>query len=272
MYRIYAIMAFVFSMSLSGGASAVDLNGQVQTDNGTPVCALVLASGRSVFSCNPRGPFSLPGLFTEPDGSINLQVYARGFLPYFEKLTSFGFQTVIMQRAGAPVIDNGLSDFSPVDGTYRLLRFSNIDNFGIGIDTADFPSVQLDGQMWISGNQIVQNAQAVIDGQVFSFSQSGTFFDTGTALNVSRNPGGLNVITYLIERRSRKLTLFLNNTSVGGFSAEVQQWELQTGAAAASVMSQSADTVESSFGDLGEFLRSLVDAGLLPNKSAQISE
>jgi hypothetical protein len=59
---------------------------------------MVLASGKYMFSCNPIGDFFLQDLPTETDGTINLQVFAMGFLPYFANLNEFNFMNIEMRK------------------------------------------------------------------------------------------------------------------------------------------------------------------------------
>lgn len=93
------------SLASMSSAFAVDLQGTVETANGTPVCALALASGRSVFTCNSQGSFNLSDLSTESDGTITLQVYADGFYPNITTLSAFNVQQVVMKPA--EVCDGG---------------------------------------------------------------------------------------------------------------------------------------------------------------------
>lgn len=79
----------------------VNLNGEVRTASGTPLCAMVLASGQFQFTCDPDGPFSLRDLPREPDGTVKRQVYVDGFFPRVDVLAGGTNQTVVMQRSGA---------------------------------------------------------------------------------------------------------------------------------------------------------------------------
>jgi len=82
------------------GTGTVDLSGTVQTADGTDLCAMVLASGQFMFSCNPNGPFSLTGLPRENDGTVKRQVYVDGFFPEIDVLPDTVSETVVMTRAG----------------------------------------------------------------------------------------------------------------------------------------------------------------------------
>jgi hypothetical protein len=101
-----------FSAVLDDGSSAiyvatpdipdtpVDLGGSVETAGGTGLCALVLASGKFDFSCNPDGPFSLTGLARQSDASVKRQVYADGFFPVVDTLSGSVDETVVLTPSG----------------------------------------------------------------------------------------------------------------------------------------------------------------------------
>jgi sugar lactone lactonase YvrE len=78
----------------------LDLSGTVRNSEGADVCAMVLASGKYMFSCNPTGMLSLSDLPLETDSTVKLQIYADGFLPWKTTLTDSGFQPVTMITAG----------------------------------------------------------------------------------------------------------------------------------------------------------------------------
>ena len=77
-----------------------DLSGTIKTSTGTDICAMVLASGKFMFSCNPRGVFSLTGLPSENEGTVKRQIYADGFFPKVDILTGSSDDAVIMTRSG----------------------------------------------------------------------------------------------------------------------------------------------------------------------------
>jgi hypothetical protein len=78
----------------------VDLTGEVETSDGTKICAMVLASGQYMFSCNPTGPFSLIDLPRESNGTVKRQIYAQGFFPKVDVLTASTVETVVMTPSG----------------------------------------------------------------------------------------------------------------------------------------------------------------------------
>ena len=79
----------------------LDLTGTVQSGDGTDVCAMVLASGKFMFSCNPSGVLSLTSLPLEQDGTVKRQIYADGFFPKIDILTDSLDDAVLMLRSGA---------------------------------------------------------------------------------------------------------------------------------------------------------------------------
>lgn len=78
----------------------VDIGGIVQDADGTGLCAMVLASGKFMFSCNPNGPFSMTDLSRENDGTVKRQIYVDGFFPNVDVLTDSVDETVVMTRSG----------------------------------------------------------------------------------------------------------------------------------------------------------------------------
>ena len=85
---------------VGGGPGLVDLTGTVQTASGTGLCAMVLASGQFMFSCNPNGPFSLLDLPRENNGTVKRQIFVDGFFPDIDVLPGSVSETVIMTRSG----------------------------------------------------------------------------------------------------------------------------------------------------------------------------
>jgi hypothetical protein len=78
----------------------VSLSGTIKTGDDTNICAMVLASGQYMFSCNPVGVFSLSDLPREQNGTVKRQLYADGFFPKIDILTESSTDAVIMTRSG----------------------------------------------------------------------------------------------------------------------------------------------------------------------------
>jgi len=80
----------------------VDLSGgTIKTANGQDICAMVLGSGKFMFSCNPISVLSLTGLLRENDSTVKRQIYADGFFPKIDILIDSVDETVIMTHSGA---------------------------------------------------------------------------------------------------------------------------------------------------------------------------
>ncbi len=78
----------------------VDLSGTIKTSDGKAICAMVLASGKYTYSCNPGGLFSLTGLPRGTDGTVKRQIYADGFFMKIDILTDSTNEAVVMTRSG----------------------------------------------------------------------------------------------------------------------------------------------------------------------------
>ena len=101
----YIVIANSFSEFATGSyvlqtvTDSVDLSGTIKTVNGQDICAMVLASGQFMFSCNPPGVFSLTGLPTENDGTVKRQIYADGFFPKIDILMGSTDEALVMTRS-----------------------------------------------------------------------------------------------------------------------------------------------------------------------------
>jgi hypothetical protein len=88
------------TVSVASVSATVDLSGTIKTLEGTDICAMVLASGKYIFSCTPPGVFSLTGLPRETDGTVKRQIYADGFFPKIDSLAGSANEPVVMTRSG----------------------------------------------------------------------------------------------------------------------------------------------------------------------------
>ena len=95
-----------FVLDLAGTSTAisanspVDLNGTIKTKDGSDICAMVLASGQFMFSCNPPGVLSLTGLPREQDGTVKRQIYADGFFPKIDIVSGSRDDSLELTRSG----------------------------------------------------------------------------------------------------------------------------------------------------------------------------
>ena len=95
----------------------VDLTGTIKTSNGTDICAMVLASGQFMFSCDPIGVFSLTDLPREQNGTVKRQIYADGFFPKVDVLPDSIDEAVVMTRSGTCPNYNTFDDPAFVPGS-----------------------------------------------------------------------------------------------------------------------------------------------------------
>ena len=94
-------LVFVNDITISDELNGpVDLEGLAETADGLDICAMVLASGKYTFSCNPAGVFELNGLPRENNGTVKRQIYADGFFPRIDTLLGSENETVVLTRSG----------------------------------------------------------------------------------------------------------------------------------------------------------------------------
>ncbi len=84
----------------ASAGNRIDISGTVLLqDSQTPVCAMVLANGQHMFSCDGTGSYAL-NIPLDTNGQFKLQVYADGFAPAIQKFDeSSTNNTVKMARA-----------------------------------------------------------------------------------------------------------------------------------------------------------------------------
>jgi len=211
------ILLFILYLG-SSLAHAENLSGTITAPNGTPVCALVLASGRSVFSCSPVGQYTLNNLPTEQDGTIKLAVYADGFRPFAQRLTTFGNVPVVLRRQ----YDNGLSDISSLDGVYTLMRTTVQSNDGQIFDSFQ-PGIGASGTLTISGSRYDVSITVNAFGQTAVSSGGATIqSDNDFSLTFADDLGPVYDVA-LVER-GRKLVIMSNLNVVGITAIEANYW------------------------------------------------
>jgi len=67
----------------------IDISGSVLLqDTQTPICAMVLANGQFMFSCDGSGAYAL-NIPLDNNGQFKLQVYADGFAPTIQSFDEF---------------------------------------------------------------------------------------------------------------------------------------------------------------------------------------
>ena len=77
----------------------IDINGTIKTVGGTDICAMVLANGQYMFSCDGTGSYFLK-IPLDNNGQFKLQVYADGFAPSIRTFDEFMTTNIVrMARA-----------------------------------------------------------------------------------------------------------------------------------------------------------------------------
>jgi len=79
-FVITAVFA-VINFSFTYAAEWTDMSGKVAMEDGTPLCAMVLANGQHIFSCDPIGNYNLH-VPLDSNGQITLFAFCDGFLPF----------------------------------------------------------------------------------------------------------------------------------------------------------------------------------------------
>lgn len=72
---------YLLALTPAEAAGEVIIQGDVRLANGTPVCAMVLANGQYMFSCDGTGAYKL-NVPLDPNGEITLFAFADGFAPF----------------------------------------------------------------------------------------------------------------------------------------------------------------------------------------------
>jgi probable HAF family extracellular repeat protein len=161
-FRTEPFLAFVGNVD-----GSVDISGTIKSAEGQDICAMVLASGQFMFSCNPAGVLSLSGLPRENDGTVKRQIYADGFFPKIDILRDSVEEAVVMTRSGTCPNYNTLYDPAFVP-----------DSAGKRID--------ISGQVTLQNSQTPICAMALANGQ-YMFTCDGT---GNYALNIPLDTNG----------------------------------------------------------------------------------
>jgi hypothetical protein len=148
-------------------STLVNLEGTVKATDGTDICAMVLASGQFMFSCNPPGVFSLTELPRDNDSTVKRQIYADGFFPKVDTLTGSSNAAVVMVRSGTCPSYN-----APYDPGVFLGSAGN--------------RINISGEVLLQDSQTPICAMVLANGQhVFSCDDSGSY-----ALNIPLDSNG----------------------------------------------------------------------------------
>jgi len=78
----------------------INIAGKILLQDGqTPICAMALANGQYMFTCDGTGSYAL-NIPLDTNGQFKLQVYADGFAPITQKFDEFKTTNIVrMARA-----------------------------------------------------------------------------------------------------------------------------------------------------------------------------
>jgi hypothetical protein len=148
--------------TMTSNDASVDLGGTIKTINGQDICAMVLASGKYMFSCSPIGVFSLTDLPLENNGTVKRQIYADGFFPKVDVLTGSSNEAVVMTQSGT------------------------CPSYNVNYDSGFYPG-SAGKRIYIAGKVLVQDGQTPICAMVLANGQY-TFSCDGTGSYMLRIP------------------------------------------------------------------------------------
>ena len=146
-FSTIAIM-FVFTSAIAASWTTID--GRVLTQTDTHVCAMVLANGQHMFSCGGSGSYKLD-VPLDSNGFITLQVFASGFAPFKQTLTTgqaIGYN-VYMDRDSSGRAFTITYNELPISRSGWALISGNIDSNG----TPLCAMILINGQSMFSCNQ-----------------------------------------------------------------------------------------------------------------------
>ena len=114
-------------------ATWVPLQGNVRTGNGAAVCALVLANGQYMFSCDGNGTYSL-NVPLDDQGQVTLFAFADGFAPFRVTLGPSGFPYTVQMEAATSD-----SEADSIVGAWQVIdpNEPNSSEFQVAVFRAD---------------------------------------------------------------------------------------------------------------------------------------
>ena len=140
MVRFAGLAASVSILSLAAlptsAANWVPINGNVRLADGTPICAMVLANGQYMFSCDGTGAYSL-NVPLDPNGQITLFSFADGFAPFRVTTGPASFPYAVQMQAAGPAHSIAGSWDLGNTGTSGVLTFNGDGTYVIVMSVHD---------------------------------------------------------------------------------------------------------------------------------------
>jgi len=144
----FVIIAILTSMNFSivYAADWVSISGEVKTEDGIPLCAMVLANGEYMFTCNPVGEYNLY-VPLDDNEQITLFAFCDGQLP-FKKILNSWENIFNISMSICACDSNGTGGSPDISGVWEFV-FTNI-NSSCGPESG-----------WSSTVTIVQNGSSL---------------------------------------------------------------------------------------------------------------
>ena len=101
-YGLSGVVALTIAGTIAARAETwVPVHGNVRLADGTPICAMVLANGQYMFSCDGSGSYSL-NVPLDANGQITLFSFADGFAPFSTTMGPSSFPFGVQMQTAAP--------------------------------------------------------------------------------------------------------------------------------------------------------------------------
>lgn len=126
-FLVILVILIGINSSIVYAVDWVTISGEVTTKDGTPLCAMVLANGQHMFSCDPIGQYSLY-VPLDNNEQITLYVFSDGRLP-FKRILNRWENTIDISMSTCADEGNG-NDFSIMAGlwTGTKIQFNVSEN------------------------------------------------------------------------------------------------------------------------------------------------
>lgn len=171
---LFVILAVLGSINFSfvHAAEWVSISGKVKAEDGTLLCAMVLANGQHMFSCDPTGEYSLDVPLND-DEQIVLHAFCEGQLPFKKTLEKWQNKFDISMSACAPEpttcenIGGTWSDDSDQTVTVTMLGQSQTDHVS-GLRSVSVGQTACDVEWDFSDTDVNYKRTGMVKGNIVS--------------------------------------------------------------------------------------------------------
>ncbi|MCP4351546.1 MAG: hypothetical protein GY795_39270 [Desulfobacterales bacterium] len=180
----FAILAAsVINFSVAYAADWVSVSGQVKTQDGTLLCAMVLANGQHMFTCADEGEYNMSVPLNDDD-QIIFYAFCEGFMPFKQILDRDQNQfDVTMSVCGSPVtdtcenIEGAWSDYVTGSITITVLENTQTDSTD-SVRTVSVGQDECNTEWDFSDSGAPYKRTGTINGNVITLSGEATHTDT----------------------------------------------------------------------------------------------